>query len=353
MITFTAIADFLLYTVFSYLAGSVVLKFVPEDKKPRISESKALLLICVAGTALFSLAPLIELTVFLENGEGWIGTFLTVLLESGNGHGWLVTVALSLLLGFAIYFDTSKYNQAYYLILLILVIGYFSHVASLSLWSGFASHSLHFFFMVIWTGVLLHIAWFSIDDSNWARFLSWFTPYAVFCVAALIATGVFIMFYFVEPESYANSWVLPYGQMLLLKHLSIIPLLAAAFINGFLNKGRLLDRTWLKVESLLLFFVFLFTAFMSKQAPPHEIHHTFQAEGAAPLVVLLKGEQSIPFDASLDWSVNGIVLFVIGILLLSMMVFSSYRQVSSWLPFLFGTGFIVTVYIGLMLNVSF
>ncbi|TWT27560.1 copper resistance D family protein [Planomicrobium sp. CPCC 101110] len=353
MTIFTALADFLLYTAFSYLAGSVVLKFVPEDKKPRIVESKTVLLICAAGIALFSLAPLIELAAFLENGEGWTKIFLTVLLESRTGHGWLVALALSLLLGLAIFFDTSKYNQAYYLVLLILVIGYFSHVASLSLWSGFASHSLHFFFMAIWTGVLLHVAWFSTDGSNWPRFLAWFTPYAIFCVAALIATGVFIMFYFIEPQSYANSWVLPYGQMLLLKHLSIIPLLAAAFINGFLNKGRPLERVWLKLESFLLFFVFLFTAFMSKQAPPHEVHHTFQAEGAAPLVVWLKGEQFIPFDASLDWSANGIALLAIGVLLLGMMVFSSYRQISSWLPFLFGTGFIITVYIGLMLNVTF
>ncbi|MDN7241884.1 hypothetical protein QWY14_08755 [Planococcus sp. N028] len=353
MTIFTAIADFLLYTVISYLAGSVVLKFIPEAKKPRISESKTLLLICVAGVALFSLAPVIELVVFLKNGEGWAGTFWTVLIESSAGHGWLVTLALSLLLGFAIFFNTSKYNQAYYLILLILVIGFFSHVASLSLWAGFASHSIHFFFMAIWTGVLLQVAWFSTDSTNWPRFLVWFTPFAIFCVAVLIASGLFIMFYFVELENYADSWVLPYGQMLLLKHLSIVPLLAAAFINGFLHRGRAFNVKWLRIESLLLLLVFLFTAFMSKQAPPHEINYTFRAEGAAPLVQWLKGEQWIPIDATLAWSVNGIAFLIIGLLLLGMMVFSSYRQVSTWLSFLFGTGFIVTVYIGLMLNVSF
>ncbi|PSL25078.1 putative copper resistance protein D [Planomicrobium soli] len=352
MTIYTAVADFLLYAVFSYLAGSIVLKFVPDDKKPRISESKALLLICVAGIAFFSLAPLIELAFFLNDDKGWARTFLMVLIESRIGHGWLITLALSLILGIAIFFNSSKYNQGYYLILLILVLGYFSHVASLSLWAGFASHSLHFFFMTIWAGVLLHIAWFSTDNSNWRRFLAWFTPYAIFCMVALLASGIFIMLYFVEPENYANSWVLPYGQLLLLKHISIIPLLAAAFINGFLNNGKG-DRVWLKVESFLLFFVFLFTAFMSKQAPPHEINHTLRVEGAAPLVVWLKGEQFIPIDASIAWSTNGVLLLGLGGLLLGMMILSSYRQVSSWLPFLFSTGFIVTVYMGLMLNVSF
>jgi len=353
MTIFTAVADFLLYTVFAYLAGSVVLKFVPEDRKPRIAESNYLLLGCVAGIVIFSLAPVMELVAFLKNEESWAGTFITVLIDSSTGHGWLVTLGLSILLGVAIYFNTSKYNQAYYLILLLLVIGFFSHVASLSLWAGFASHSIHFFFMAIWTGVLLHVAWFTKDGTNWPRFLAWFTPYAIFCVAALIASGIFIMLYFVELADYANSWALPYGQMLLLKHLSIIPLLAAAFINGFLTKRRAFSAVWLKVESLLLLVVFFFTAFMSKQAPPHNIDYTFQMEGAAPLVTWLKGDQYIPIAAALDWSTNGILLLCIGVLLLGMMIFSAYRQVSSWLSFLFGTGFIVTVYIGLMLNVSF
>ena len=68
MTTFTALADFLLYTVFSYLAGSVVLKFIPESKKPGIIESKTTLLLCVAGILLCSMAPVIELAAFLDTG---------------------------------------------------------------------------------------------------------------------------------------------------------------------------------------------------------------------------------------------------------------------------------------------
>jgi copper resistance protein D len=353
MTTFTALADFFLYVAFSYLAGAVVLQFVPDSKKPGISGSKTLMLLCAAGILIFSMAPVIELVAFLETGKGWGGTLLTVLLDYRIGHGWFVTFVLSLILGIAIYFEASKYNLAYYLFLLVLVVGFFSHVSTLSLWAGIASHSIHFFFMAVWSGVLLHVAWFSKDGSNWRQFLSWFTPYAMFCVTMLIASGIFIMLYFVEPEDYASSWVLPYGQMLLLKHISLIPLLAAAFINGFLNKKKEFDQTWLKVESLLLLCVFLFTAFMSKQSPPHEIDYTFQMEGAAPLVRLLKGDQYIPVEASFAWSANGAALLAIGLLFLGMMVFSYYRKASSWLAFLFGTGFIVTVYMGLMLNVSF
>ena len=38
----------------------------------------------------------------------------------------------------------------------------------------------------------------------------------------------------VDYKDYANSWMLPYGQALLIKHLLIIPLLAYAFINSVL-----------------------------------------------------------------------------------------------------------------------
>ncbi|MGI2327831.1 copper resistance D family protein [Planococcus sp. YIM B11945] len=353
MTIFTSLADFLLYVAFAYLAGSVVLAFVPEDRKPEIRYSKKLLLACVAGIALFSAAPLIELVVFLGKGEGWITTFFTVAIESRVGHGWLITVFLSLVLAIAVFFKSSKFNQAYYLLLLILVVGFFSHVSTIDLWPGFVYHSIHFLFMAMWSGVLLHVAWFSKDGTNWPRFLAWFTPFAIVCFIGLIASGVLIMVVFVDPSDYASSWALPYGQMLLLKHLSIVPLLMAAFINGFLNKRRAFEKMWLKVESLLVLCVFLFTAFMSKQAPPHNINNTFLTEGAAPLVKLLKGDQFIPIEAVLEWSSNGMMLLAMGLVFLGMMLLGNYRRVSSWLLFLFGLAFIVVVYIGLMMNVSF
>ncbi|WP_369425900.1 hypothetical protein [Cytobacillus pseudoceanisediminis] len=78
----------------------------------------------------------------------------------------------------------------------------------------------------------------------------------------LLISGFALMFYVVEPKDYVNSWVLPYGQMLLLKHLSIIPLLVFAFLNGVLTRKSLRvssfdPRPWIKGRVLLfsLFFV--------------------------------------------------------------------------------------------------
>lgn len=353
MIWVTAFADSLLYVAFSYVAGSIVLQFVPDSKKPMIHTSKALLLSSVTGIALFSAAPVIELSFLLKNDEEWMTVFQTVILDYRVGQGWGITVLLSLLLWLAIYFKGSRYTQAYLALLLILAVGFYSHVSTLSPWAGFISHSIHFLALTLWAGVLLHVAWFSRNGQNWDRFLKWFTPFAVVCVLVLLASGVILMLFFIEPADYVNSWVLPYGQMLLLKHLSILPLLIAALINGFLNKRRILDVLWLRVEVVLLFMVFVFTAIMSKQAPPHNINNTLRSVGTAPFVEWLKGEQYIPINASLALSLNSVLLLALSMLFLGMMLLNFYRQLTPWLSLLFGTVFLITAYAGLMLVVSF
>lgn len=353
MIAFTALSDVLVYLAFSYLAGAAVLKFVPASRKPVLRESKFLELLSIAAIALFSLAPVIELTDFLADGQNWFAVFFSVLVEYRTGHGWLMTVLFCIILAVTILFNVSKHVTVYFLGVLILAVGYFSHVSTVNLWGGFISHSIHFLAMAVWAGVLLHVAWFAETKREWRSFLSWFTPFAIACVAILFASGIAIMLFFVEPTQYARSWVLPYGQLLLLKHLSIVPLLAAAAINGFLNKRKMYERAWLRVESGLLIFVFIFTAFMSKQAPPHNINNTFRSEGAAPFLEMLKGPVYIPIDGSWDLSINGILFIVLGLLLLAMMVIGYKRELSPWLSILCGSGFIIASYIGLMLNMSY
>ncbi|MGK7376581.1 copper resistance D family protein [Planococcus sp. 1R117A] len=353
MIFFTALSDVLLYIAFSYIIGSVVLGFVPKTHKPVIQESNVMRLLSVAGIALFSLAPVIKLTVFLNNGESWFSTLFRVMIDYRVGNGWVLTLLFCVLLGLTVYYSGSVHMRLYYTGILVLIVGFFSHVSTLNLWGGFISHSLHFLAMSLWIGVLLHVAWFAQDGSNWRRFISWFTPFALACVAMLIISGIFIMLFFVEPEDYVRSWILPYGQLLLLKHLVIIPVLAAAWINGFLNRKGSYDRAWLKVEFLLILLVFVFTAFMSKQAPPHDINNTFRSEGPAPLIELLKGPQFIPINGAWSVSMNGILLMVIGIMCLAMMVLGYKKQLPLWLSFIFGLIFVGAVYAGLMLNIAF
>lgn len=353
MIWFTAISDILLYVCFAYVAGGIALKFVPASQKPELLASRTMLLLGVVGIAVFSVAPAIELTLFLENGDGPIKSFLGILLDYRIGNGWVITLLFSILLGITLYYNGSKHMAALYAGLLILTVGFYSHVSTLNLWGGFLSHSLHFLALVLWGGILLHISWFSKNTHEWGKFLDWFTPFAFLCVGVLLGSGVVIMLFFVDLADYANSWALPYGQLLLLKHLSIIPVLLAAAVNGLLNKRRTYERAWLRAESVLLLFTLGLTAFMSKEAPPHDVNETFRYEGPAPLLEWLKGPQYIPIDGVWAVSTNGMLLLIVSALCLALMILAFKQKLSGWFSVLFGVLFVLTAYAGLMLNIAF
>ena len=84
----------------------------------------------------------------------------------------------------------------------------------------------------------------------------------------------------IDVNEYGDAWMLPYGQALLVKHLTIIPVLFFAFINGFWIKRKLKRQEpinpipWLKFESVLLFFTFVSTGVLGQQEPPHSIETT-------------------------------------------------------------------------------
>src|SRR5690606_11204693 len=101
-------------------------------------------------------------------------------------------------------------------LVLVLSLGWASHVASLTEWSGFVFQNLHFLATVVWVGIILIVSWFSIDNRNWNDFLNWFTPLAINCVVIIIASGFFMMSLVMDVNDYANAWTLSYGHTLLL-----------------------------------------------------------------------------------------------------------------------------------------
>ncbi|MGM0898164.1 MAG: CopD family protein, partial [Bacillota bacterium] len=211
----------------------------------------------------------------------------------------------------------------------------------------------HFLALVLWAGVLIHIAWFLRDGRNWRAFLKWFTPFSVAMMIVLIGSGIWLMLFFVAPEDYASSWILPYGQLLLLKHLSIVPLLLAAFINAVLSRSDAPNSSWLKVESWLLLLVLLITAFMSKLAPPHNINETFRMEGSAPFVEWFAGPQYLPVHALWTPNIDGFLMMAIGVVFLAMQWLGYRRQLPEWISFVFGLGFVAAMYTGLMFSFLF
>ncbi|WP_144838436.1 copper resistance D family protein [Metaplanococcus flavidus] len=353
MILFTIISDFLLYVIVSFLAGIIVLQFVPEHRKPSITVKKPTVLLAIAFIPVLSAAPAIQLTGLLVNNAGAGTAIWTAISEFQIGQSFAFSLFLAFFWFGAAAVNSSKYIQAFWLLLVIINMGFGSHAASLDLLTGLLSHTLHFLSLALWAGVLIVVTWFSAAPTNWSSFLKWFTPFAFGMMAMILLSGFTVWLLFSKPADYTASWLLPYGQMLLLKHLSILPLLAAAFLNGFGNGENEFSRRGLKLETIMLGLVFLFTAVMSKLAPPHAVNNTFITEGAAPFIETLIGKQFLPVDPQFVLSIDGILLLVVGAFFISLMIMSFFRAVPFWLSSVFGAGFVVCGYLGIMLNMNF
>ncbi|WP_139376863.1 hypothetical protein [Halobacillus salinus] len=89
------------------------------------------------------------------------------------------------------------------------------------------------------------------------------------------------MMQYTVPE-YWNSWLLPYGEALLLKHLLYAGVLTIAAVNSFLLKKGM-SPSWLRAESIVIGLVFLVTGFMGQSSPPLDVSKTVQSQGVSPL----------------------------------------------------------------------
>lgn len=345
------------YLLFSILIGNTALQFIPEEKKPKIKISKKVLLLSTLGIYIFTFGPVAQTISYFSEGLGLKLAALSVLTDFQVGRAWTFIGFMSVFLWVTLLMNGSKYLQALWLLLMVLAIGYSSHVASLSFWNGLIAHTLHFLMGTLWTGILILVAWFSNDREKWAEFLWWFTPFALINLIILLISGFTLMTYVVEPKDYMDSWVLPYGQMLLLKHLSIVPLLVFAFLNGILTKKSLRvssfdPRPWIKGESIIIFLVLCFTSVLGTLSPPHEIEFTVQSEGASEWVEWLLGIEILTV-MNVHLTPNFLSLFLMATsLFFFALIMISYKKVKPSIAVFFGMSFIFALYFALMISLS-
>ncbi|WP_053362388.1 CopD family protein [Bacillus sp. FJAT-27251] len=346
-----ASAEWLTYLFFSILAGHVVLSFVPEDRKPSVQLSKNVLMVSTLGLVFSTFGPVLQVVLYFYESVGVMKALYSVLTDFQVGNAWLVISWACLFMMITILLNGSKYLKAFWLTIMILAVGYSSHVASLTLWSGWLAHSLHFLSVVLWAGVLLHVSWFAKDEVNWKPFVNWFSPFAAACMLVILSTGFWTMTMVVDVGEYVNSWVLSYGQLLLLKHIVIIPLLLIAYSNAYVSRKRSgFPEKILKAESLVFFLVIGCTAFLGILSPPHEINFTVDSEGASPIAEYIAGEEiSSPVQLSISTGnmLEGVSLLVIALGFLGMLFFSIRKNPSTWLSLLFSLLFIVSLHFGL------
>lgn len=357
MNVFIPIAEIGNYIVFSILIGHVALQFVPNANKPKINISRSVLLLSTLGIFVFTLGPVAQTISYFSDSVGLTLAIFSVLMDFQVGQSWIFIGFMSVFLWMTILLNGSRYIQAIWLLLMILAIGYSSHVASLSFWVGLFAHSAHFLMVTIWTGILIHVAWFSNDQQNWSKFLRWFTPFAVVCILVTIITGITLMINVVEPTDYVRSWVLPYGQILLLKHISIIPVLVFAFINGALSKKAITlpsfnPSPWIKAESIIILITFYFTSVLGTLSPPHEVDFTVKSEGASKWVEWLIGKDILT-TLNIGLTINFQTVFLITISLIFLfLIVISFKKVKPLVAVFFGCSFIFAFYFGLILSIG-
>ncbi|MFE4132957.1 copper resistance D family protein [Peribacillus sp. YIM B13482] len=243
-----------------------------------------------------------------------------------------------------------------FLVFIIFTIGWASHPASLNEWTGFIYHSIHYTAVSVWVGTLLIVSWFSKNQENWLAFLKWFTPTAIFCLGLTILSGFLIMSIILDAKDYANSWMLNYGQALLIKHVIVLPILIFTFINGFWIKKHLYNgstfnlKPWTKAESILLFFIFTVTAVLGQQEPPKEIETTMKDSGT--LFQYIYGG-TVPPSLPVQLELNFIHQFSVGLsavfLILVLLSFIKKAPVISLLLSLF---LVISIYLTLMFSIQ-
>lgn len=356
--------EMLLYLCFSLLMGSLLIHLIPSRRKPEVKVSKRVLQLSILGIALLSAAPVIRLILFLYEDVGLILTIQNVIGEFEVGQAWSITLIISIF--FYLFVSIAPVFKSKVLIgisllftfMLLLCLGWASHAASLTDWSGFVFHTVHFTAATIWVGILLMVSWFSISSQNWLPFLKWFTPVALFCLATISATGLFIMTLAVEVEDYQNAWLMPYGQTILIKHLIILPLLLFAFINGILirrklQRGDMINPIpWAKAESVVLLLIFAATGILGQQEPPHSIEAYLRGTGASEIFnYFYAGEIYPSMQLQFDFNIMTLLFMLLGCAFGGLVVLCFKQKAPAYLSLLMGIFCVLAIYAGLMTSI--
>ena len=365
MFVLTTISEALLYVCFALLMGSYILTLFPSDLIPTIVVPRKVKLVAVVGIALFSFVPLISLLMYLYEDYGLVDSLQSILFSFEVGKSWVFMFVVTVFLGLYVLFFHDKKSPYYavggilFVFVLIIGVSWSSHANSIQGFYGFITHFLHFASVVIWVGLLFVIAWFSKNTNNWLSFLKWFHLTALYCFGIIMITGFSLMSFSTPLEAYPDTWMVSYGQSLLIKHLLIIPLIVYAFINGILMKKRLQKnenfdaRPWTKVEFFILLLIFAATGAMSQQSPPHHLFETIRSEGFSSLFLLFHDVVVTPgIWVQMEFQTEGVLLLCLAAIFLSMSVFSFVKRMPTIFSFIMSLFGVLTAYIGLLLSIQ-
>jgi len=363
MLFIVILSQTLLYLCFAITLGSFILYLIPANYRPTINVSKRVLLLAISGIAILSFFPVLQIILYLTPKLGFEITLEAVLLTYEVGKSWLMTLVLaSILFIVVVCYDYKKKAYTSYIgiaisLMLIFTIGWSGHASTINHFTGVLSHTLHFTAVSVWVGILIVISWFSKDDSNWSNLLKWFTPVAIACFTATILTGLILMNFAMELRDYPDTWLVPYGQSLLIKHVLIIPLMIYAVVNGLIIRNKLNKDSsfnpiaWTRMESIVILLIFSATAALGQQSPPQEIKVT--NEELSPLFKLFYQGQFQPnMTVQLFPNATSIFLLVLAILFFALMMISYMKKAPSPFSLLMSVLLAFSLYLSVMLSIG-
>ncbi|MUT67263.1 copper resistance D family protein [Paenibacillus sp. NEAU-GSW1] len=333
-------SEALLYFCFAILMGHFILRLVPADRRPDIAVPNGLLLACAIAIPVLSYMPIHQSAVlFAKEFETSYGEMvLSYLQDIKAGKAWIWTVLASLGLSALLALPSFRNDKhmpkvgLFITALLIVWLGYASHASTLYGTKGLLVHTAHFMAVSVWIGILLVVSWFSRGDGNWERMLVWFSPLAIGCFLIALLAGLALMSFTTPAPEYIASWMLPYGQMLLIKHLLLLPLLLFAYTNGFGYRAMLRQSSefnlvpWLKAESAVALLLFVVTGALGQQTPPHTVRETLQTVSPSPLFTsIFRGSFSPDLALKLQPGMASILLIAAALVMLYGFI-SMYRS---------------------------
>ncbi|WP_336788495.1 copper resistance D family protein [Paenibacillus sp. MMO-177] len=364
MTIITWLSELLLYVSFSLLAGYSILTFVPARFKPEMRIPNKVIILAAVSIPILAFMPILRIVLFFAGDIGFGLTIKNVLFsfEEGKAYFKLVITAI-VLIWFLIRRPLINPRHSSILtglltIIMALILSSASHLASLIGWQGVTWHFLHFVAAISWAGTLLVTGCFSLKPDHWQNYLKWMTPLGIICLIGISVSGLF-MLQPVAPD-YVDSWVLSYGQALLLKHIAVIPLILFAFMNGVLYRYKQKRNTawnplsWIRMEGVAILVVFLFTGYMGQQSPPHDVSLTVRESGSSSWFQFLVTDK-LPEQVKLIIALNGlsVMLGVLAIFTLALLVYKAWKSEGWKWPQGLGLIFIAFAYLSLMTAVTF
>jgi putative copper export protein len=363
LLVLETLSQTLLYLCFALLMGTFLLYMIPKNYRVDIFVPKGVLLVTAAGIAILSFFPVFHLILYLAPEFGFGQSTKFVLFSFEVGKAWIFTFVVSIILFiFIIWFDYRKKFLLASLgviltFILVLTLGWSSHASTYDKVWGFFSHSLHLTAVSVWVGTLMVVSWFSKDHANWLNFLKWFSPVAIVCFVSTFLTGLILMSFVMEFNAYTTSWLLPYGQALLIKHILIIPLLIFAIINSFFARKRLKrgyqydPRPWARIESIIIMLIFSATAALGQQSPPHETAVSNE-EVSSLFKVFHQGPFYPEMTVQLIFNPVSIALSIITALFVTLIIFLFFKKGLPIFSFIISILLVFCVYLSLILSIS-